>query len=85
MSRASSTARRSSTAATARAVADGFRDAGLAEVTHHDVLESGFDPNFGAADLAAYRDGTADLPEDVAAEQRRLEGYDVLAVVFPVY
>ncbi|ADG79675.1 NAD(P)H dehydrogenase (Quinone) OS=Tsukamurella paurometabola (strain ATCC 8368 / DSM / CCUG 35730 / CIP 100753 / JCM 10117 / KCTC 9821 / NBRC 16120 / NCIMB 702349 / NCTC 13040) OX=521096 GN=Tpau_3083 PE=3 SV=1 [Tsukamurella paurometabola] len=66
----------------ARAVADGFRDGGFA-VDAHDVLA--FDPRFAAADLAAYRDGAAGLPPDVRSEQRRLERYDAVAIVFPVY
>lgn len=74
----------SATARTAAAVARGLRRGGYAEVERHDLLAAGFDPTFGAADHAAYRDRT-DVPADVRAEQRRLEEFDAIAVVFPVY
>lgn len=73
----------SASSATARAVADGLRDGG-ADVDLHDLLAAGFDPAFRAADVAAYR-GDSPLPDDVRAEQRYLEGFDLIAVVFPVY
>ncbi|WP_019200443.1 NAD(P)H-dependent oxidoreductase [Tsukamurella sp. 1534] len=72
------------TAATARAVAAGLRDGGAVDVEVHDLLLAGFDPAFRAADVAAYR-GDAPLPGDVREEQRYLEGFDLIAVVFPVY
>lgn len=75
----------SATAATARAVAAGLQDGGLTDIALHDVLSEGFDSTFRAVDLAAYRAGTAEVPEDVRAQQRLLEGFDVVVVVFPVY
>lgn len=74
----------SATARTAAAVAQGLLRGGYAAVERHDVLAAGFDPTFGPADHAAYRDGTV-VPADVRAEQRRLEEFDAIAVVFPVY
>lgn len=73
------------TMSTARAVAAGLRDAGLDSVEHHDLVAARFDADFHDTDLALYRDPAAPLPDDVLAEQRRLEEVDVLAVVFPVY
>ncbi|MDP0400356.1 NAD(P)H-dependent oxidoreductase [Tsukamurella strandjordii] len=75
----------SATAATARAVADGFRDGGFAVVDQYDIVADGFDATFRIDDLAAYRDGDSPLPEEVRAQQLRLEQYDALAIVFPVY
>jgi NAD(P)H dehydrogenase (quinone) len=74
----------SATARTARAVARGLQRGGYTEVEHHDILAAGFDPTFGSDDHAAYRDRSA-VPADVRAEQRRLEEFDAIAVVFPVY
>ncbi|TWS23642.1 NAD(P)H-dependent oxidoreductase [Tsukamurella sputi] len=74
----------SATARTARAVARGLLRGGFTEVEHHDLLAEGFDPTFGSGDHTAYRDRSA-VPEDVRAEQRRLEAFDAIAVVFPVY
>lgn len=74
----------SATASTAAAVARGLLRGGYTEVERHDVLAAGFDPTFGSADHAAYRDRTA-VPADVRAEQLRLEEFDAIAVVFPVY
>ncbi|MBS4100847.1 NAD(P)H-dependent oxidoreductase [Tsukamurella paurometabola] len=74
----------SATARTAAAVARGLLRGGYAEVERHDVLIAGFDPTFGRADLGAYRAGGA-VPPDVRAEQRHLEEFDAIAVVFPVY
>ncbi len=49
-----------------------------------DLAAEGFDPRFGAADLAAYR-REAPPPPDVAAEQARIDRADALVLVHPVY
>jgi NAD(P)H dehydrogenase (quinone) len=49
-----------------------------------DLVAEGFDPQFGHADLSAYR-GVEDTPADVVREQRRLDAADHLVLVFPVY
>jgi NAD(P)H dehydrogenase (quinone) len=49
-----------------------------------DLAAEGFDPVFGAADHAAFNQA-GDLPEDVRAEQRRLDRADHLILVHPVY
>ncbi|WP_295476697.1 NAD(P)H-dependent oxidoreductase [uncultured Pseudomonas sp.] len=54
------------------------------QVERADLCEEGFDPRFGAADLALFRGGVA-LPDDVLAEQRRLDRADALVLVYPIY
>ena len=49
-----------------------------------DLAAEGFDPRFGIADRDHYR-GDAEVPADVAREQRRLDEADHLVLVFPVY
>ncbi|WP_031465882.1 NAD(P)H-dependent oxidoreductase [Sciscionella sediminilitoris] len=74
----------SATMGTASAVREGLRGNGCTEVVHRDLVATGFDPVFGAGDLHAYRGDTA-LPADVRAEQRFLEGFDLIVLVFPVH
>lgn len=49
-----------------------------------DLFAESFDPRFSAADHAVH-DRTGPLPEDVAAEQVRIERADALVLVYPVY
>lgn len=49
-----------------------------------DLAAEGFDPRFGAADLALVRD-QGPMPADVAAEQARIDRADALVLVYPVY
>lgn len=49
-----------------------------------DLAAEGFDPRFGAADLAVHR-RQAPPPADVAAEQARIDRADALVLVYPVY
>ena len=49
-----------------------------------DLTREGFNPTFNAADMAAFQ-LTAPVPEDVAAEQARLDAADALVLVFPIY
>lgn len=49
-----------------------------------DLTAEGFDPRFSAADIAAHlREGPS--PEDVVAEQARIDRADALVLVYPVY
>ncbi|MFP6729454.1 MAG: NAD(P)H-dependent oxidoreductase [Alphaproteobacteria bacterium] len=62
--------------------------AGLAESGHEatvaDLYREGFDPRFGDDDLAHFN-GHGPAPEEVRAEQRRLEQADALVFIFPVW
>lgn len=49
-----------------------------------DLWAQGFDPRFGAADLAVHH-REAPPPADVAAEQARIDRADALVLVYPVY
>ena len=49
-----------------------------------DLAAEGFDPRFGAADLALFR-GRAQPSADVLAEQARIDRSDALVLVFPIY
>ncbi|WP_299572314.1 NAD(P)H-dependent oxidoreductase [uncultured Williamsia sp.] len=60
-----------------------LRDRGVsAEIA--DLWAEGFDPRFSPADRRRYAED-APLPDDVRAEQDRLDGVDDLVLVFPVY
>ena len=49
-----------------------------------DLTAEGFDPRFSAADIAAHlREGPS--PDDVVAEQTRIDRADALVLVYPVY
>ncbi|MCM6763547.1 NAD(P)H-dependent oxidoreductase [Rathayibacter sp. ZW T2_19] len=67
------------TATTAKRIAESV---GAVEVA--DLAAEGFDPRFSAADRHSYR-VAGEFPEDVAREQRRLDGAEHLVLVFPVY
>lgn len=61
---------------------DGARQAGhVSELA--DLHAEGFDPRWSMADLAQFDDG--DLPDDVLAEQARIERSDVVCMAFPLY
>ncbi|WP_349956381.1 NAD(P)H-dependent oxidoreductase [Rhizobium sp. ZPR3] len=64
-------------------VAEGVTASGAAfEIA--DLAAEGFDPRFTAADIAAHlREGPS--PEDVVAEQARIDRADALVLVYPVY
>lgn len=49
-----------------------------------DLAAEGFDPVFGPADRAAFT-GDGPTPDDVRAEQERIDGVDHLVLVYPVY
>ncbi|MCG2842493.1 NAD(P)H-dependent oxidoreductase [Sandaracinobacter sp. RS1-74] len=49
-----------------------------------DLATEGFDPRFGATDIAVHTDGAAP-PPDVLAEQGRLDRADALVLVYPIY
>ncbi|GLK81299.1 NAD(P)H-dependent oxidoreductase [Methylopila turkensis] len=49
-----------------------------------DLAAEGFDPRFSAADLALFR-RQAGPPEDILAEQARVDRADALVLVYPVY
>ncbi|MBB2886307.1 MULTISPECIES: NAD(P)H-dependent oxidoreductase [Pseudomonas] len=69
----------------ARHVAEGVSEA---DADHSfeiaDLWAQGFDPRFGAADLAVHH-REAPPPADVAAEQARIDRADALVLVYPVY
>jgi NAD(P)H dehydrogenase (quinone) len=70
-----------------RAVADRLVDA-LSDDGHDvdvaDLHAEGFDPRFTLADRRRYR-AEGPLPDDIAAEQRRIDRADHLVLLFPVY
>lgn len=73
------------THAVANAVAGGLRDADpAARIEIADLAAEGFDPRETAQDLAAHL-GTARVPDDVRAEQVRIDRANRLVLVYPVY
>jgi NAD(P)H dehydrogenase (quinone) len=71
------------TRAVARAIAEALQAHGRdAEMV--DLAAERFDPVFGLADHAAFNRKGA-LPDDVQAEQRRIDRADHLILVYPVY
>jgi NAD(P)H dehydrogenase (quinone) len=48
-----------------------------------DLYGEGFDPVFHASDYVQFEGGT--MPDDVLAEQRRIDGCDALAFIAPVW
>ncbi|MFC3326232.1 NAD(P)H-dependent oxidoreductase [Mesorhizobium cantuariense] len=73
------------THALARRVAEGISEANpLHTVEFADLAAEQFDPRFTSGDIGAHlRQMTA--PDDVAAEQARLDRTDALVLVYPVY
>lgn len=49
-----------------------------------DLFAESFDPRFNAADHAVH-DRIGPVPEDIAAEQARIDRADALVLVFPIY
>jgi NAD(P)H dehydrogenase (quinone) len=73
------------THAVATEIAGAIRAADPAhQVEIADLAAEGFDPRFGAADLAHFRN-EAPPPADVLGEQARIDRADALVLVFPVY
>jgi len=62
--------------------AEGAREAGHT-VEIADLHAQGFDPVFKAGDFAQFEGGT--MPDDVVAEQARVERCDALCFVFPIW
>lgn len=67
----------------AAAIMDAVRARGH-RIEMADLVAEGFDPVFGPADHAAFT-GAGALPDDVRAEQRRIDRADHLILVYPVY
>lgn len=74
--------RDSFTHAVARAVTNEIRSPHTFEIA--DLIAEGFDPRYGEADLALFRNQSAP-PADVVAEQKRIDRADALVLVYPVY
>lgn len=74
--------RDSFTHAVARAVTNEIRSPHTFEIA--DLIAEGFDPRYGEADLALFRNQSAP-PADVLAEQKRIDRADALVLVYPVY
>ncbi|MGP3590814.1 NAD(P)H-dependent oxidoreductase [Vagococcus sp. WN89Y] len=73
------------TSSLAKAVAQGIYEENAQNSAEIAMLsQEGFNPVFNADDMAAFLQ-TAPVPEDVAAEQKRLDKADALVLVFPVY
>jgi len=73
------------THAVATRIAEGVLSADAANVVEMaDLSAEGFDPRFGAADLALFR-RQAGPPPDVLAEQARIDRAEALVLVYPVY
>ncbi|HWP17621.1 MAG TPA: NAD(P)H-dependent oxidoreductase [Burkholderiaceae bacterium] len=71
------------THAVARRIAEGAQAAGhTCEMA--DLHAEGFDPRFHALDLAVHR-RTSPPPQDVVAEQARVDRADALVLAYPVY
>jgi len=69
----------------AKAVAEGIREQNGKNSAEIAMLsQEGFNPQFSAADMAAFMQ-TAPVPPDVAAEQARIDKADALVLVFPIY
>ncbi|MFC0225593.1 NAD(P)H-dependent oxidoreductase [Serratia aquatilis] len=49
-----------------------------------DIAAEGFDPRFNASDISAFNKQSSP-PDDVLAEQQRIERADALILVFPIY
>ena len=67
----------------ARAIADAIK-ATDGSVEFADLAAEHFDPSFSQADLSLFR-GNGSVPEDVTAEQQRIDRADHLILVFPMY
>ena len=73
------------THAIAKQIAEGITGSkGDHSVEIADLAAEGFDPRFTATDMNAFN-GKTSLPEDVIAEQQRIERADSLVLVYPIY
>lgn len=69
----------------AKQIAEGItQSAGEHSVELVDLAAEGFDPRYTATDMNAFN-GKASLPDDVLAEQARIERADALVLVYPIY
>lgn len=69
----------------AAAIAEGITAAEPANTFEiADLTQEGFDPVYGATDIAAFLK-TASIPADILAEQKRIDSADALVLVFPIY
>jgi len=75
---------KSLTHSVAQQIAEGLGDAEGHSFEMADLWAEGFDPCFGAADIAVHRTRVAP-PADVLAEQARIDRADALVLVYPVY
>lgn len=76
---------RSLTHSVATQIAAGLTEADPANTFEiADLYVEGFEPRFGAADFAVHH-REASPPEDVLAEQARIDRADALVLVYPVY
>ena len=65
------------------AFVEGLKEAGAAYKVN-DLYASGFNPLMAGDDFNQFRDNGV-LPEDVLAEQEKIEGVDGLALIYPVW
>lgn len=69
----------------AKQIAEGItQSAGEHSVELVDLAAEGFDPRYTATDMNAFN-SKASLPDDVLAEQARIERADALVLVYPIY
>jgi len=69
----------------AKQIAEGINGSeGGHSVEIADLAAEGFDPRFTPTDMNFFN-GKASLPEDVIAEQQRIERADSLVLVYPIY
>ncbi|NUU68213.1 NAD(P)H-dependent oxidoreductase [Enterobacteriaceae bacterium BIT-l23] len=68
----------------AAGVARGITESGPHRAEIANLAQEGFRPEFTREDFAAFNAAGA-LPEDVRAEQTRIDSADALVLVFPVY
>jgi len=71
--------------AVANQIGRGIEDAGSEHSFElADLSEEGFDPRFNQDDIAAF-EMRSPFPDDVLAEQKRIDAADTLVLVFPIY
>ncbi|MFJ2452832.1 NAD(P)H-dependent oxidoreductase [Pseudomonas protegens] len=75
---------RSLTHSLARQIAEGLAESAEHSFEIADLWSEGFEPRFGAADIAVHRTQVTP-PVDVLAEQARIDRADALVLVYPVY
>ncbi|MBP3125983.1 NAD(P)H-dependent oxidoreductase [Thalassospira sp. ER-Se-21-Dark] len=73
------------THAIANEIGNGIADSGSENSFElADLFAQGFDPRFSQDDIDAF-EMKAPFPDDVLAEQKRIEAADTLVLVFPIY